>query len=470
MNAPLFPQGREASPRLSLFGLCPFEAQRPCRRPLRSAERASVLIIVLVICLGLVSLALVFGHAMLMSYRGTDNDLAGRQAEAAILGAEQYAESILTHAAVANTLPARTSYQASAVPIGEAFFWFIGTPLGSDPMDKPSFALVDEASKLNLNSAGAISLASLPDMTPDFALAIRQWRTTQGTDPTAGGITFNTVKAGPYESPEELALVNGGTDPSVLYGNDANLNHVFDPEESGSTDSGAGAFTPGLLEYVTVFSREPNTMSDGTKRANILNGANNPTVRAALSTALGSDRAQAITQKLSRVSRFGSVLNFCQRANLTTDEWDKVTPYLTMSSGNYQVGLINANTASAAVLACLPGMTPALAQQMVAARPQPGDAAASNLAWVVQVLGVDDSAAIGRYLTTRSYQFSVDVAAVGRHGRGYRRTLFVLDTSTDPTGPPQIVYRRNLTHLGWALGKDARATLHAAAAKGGASL
>ncbi len=448
-------------------------------------EHGSVLIIVLVICLGLVSLSLVFGHSMMMSYRGEDNDLAGRQADAAIRGAEQYAETIIANATVGNTLPARSTYQASAVPLGEAFFWFIGVPLANDPTDKPTFALVDEASKLNLNSAGATSLALLPDMTPDFALAIRQWRTTTGTD-TGGSIGFNTVKAAPYESPEELALVNGGTDPSVLYGDDANLNHVFDPEESNkatnggsavaiggtsatpASSSGTGQFNPGLLEYVTVFSREPNTMSDGTKRGNVLNGVGR--LRNVLTTALGNARAQEIVQRLQRVRNFRSVVDFCQQAtqqaSLTTDEWDKITPYLTMSDGTYQVGLVNANTASATVLSCLSGMTTALAQQMVAARPPPGDAAASNLAWIAPILG-SQAGSVGRYLTTRSYQFSVDVAAVGRHGRGYRRTLFVLDTSTDPTGPPQIVYQRNLSNLGWALGSDARTALRDAAAKGG---
>ena len=456
--------------------------------PPRDDQSGSVLIIVLVVCLGLVSLALVFGHSMMMSYRGEDNALAGRQAEAAIRGAEQYAEAVLVNAPIANTLPDRATYQASAVPLGEAFFWFIGEPLASDPVDKPTFSLVDEASKLNLNSASSTTLALLPNMTPDLAVAIQQWRSTQGT---SAGITFNPVKAGPFESPEELALVNGGTDPSVLYGNDANLNHVLDPEESsgaslGGTNTGtasagsspsagnsggeasgaSGQFDPGLLEYVTTFSREPNTLSDGTKRANVTAGTGR--IGIVLATPLGSARAQAVEQQaaaqVGRDSGFGSVVDFCMKAGLTPDEWNTVAPYLTMSNGTYQVGLVNVNTARAEVLACLPGMTTGLAQQLVAARPQPGTTAYNNLQWTVAVLGAQ-AGSIGRYLTAQSYQFSVDVAAVGRHGRGYRRTLFVLDTSTNPTGAPQIVYRRNLTNLGWALGNDARASLPSAAAQ-----
>ena len=167
----------------------------------------------------------------------------------------------------------------------------------------------------------------------------------------------------------------------------------------------------------------------------------------------------------ARGTTFASVVDFCLQAGLTsTADWDAVAPYLTMGTGTYCTGLVNVNTASAAVLACLPSMTDDLAAQLVAARaalPTPS----TNLQWVVSILGPAAPAA-ARWMTTRSYQVSADVAAVGRNGRGYRRTLFVIDSSAMPvTGAtaPQIVYRRNLSHLGWALGSDARASLPTAA-------
>jgi hypothetical protein len=64
-------------------------------------------------------------------------------------------------------------------------------------------------------------------------------------------------------------------------------------------------------------------------------------------------------------------------------------------------------------------------------------------------LGETNALVAGPYLTAQSWQVGVDVAAVGRHGRGYRRTLSVIDASGDS---PKIVYRRNLSGLGWALG------------------
>jgi hypothetical protein len=60
---------------------------------------------------------------------------------------------------------------------------------------------------------------------------------------------------------------------------------------------------------------------------------------------------------------------------------------------------------------------------------------------------------VGNRITTKSYQFMADVAAVGPFGRGYRRVRFIFDTSE---GTPRIIYRRDFTHLGWALGKSVR--------------
>ena len=223
-----------------------------------------MLIVVLVVCLGLVSLVLVFNHAMLMAYRGADNALAGRQAELAIEGAARYAMALMSNSTTPGYFPDPTTYQSEAVPVGDGFFWFIGQPGPNDPTDKPVFRLADEAGKLNLNRANSTMLQNLPGMTSDLATAITTWRSTAGT---VGGITSLStapIKQGPFESAEELAQVNGGTDLSLLYGLDANLNHVIDPEEGSANATslaaaGIGAPPLGLLDYVTALTREPNT-------------------------------------------------------------------------------------------------------------------------------------------------------------------------------------------------------------------
>jgi hypothetical protein len=55
----------------------------------------------------------------------------------------------------------------------------------------------------------------------------------------------------------------------------------------------------------------------------------------------------------------------------------------------------------------------------------------------------------------KSFQFTADIAAVGPFGRGYRRVKFIFDTSD---GTPKIIYRQDLSRLGWALGDKARET------------
>ena len=82
----------------------------------------------------------------------------------------------------------------------------------------------------------------------------------------------------------------------------------------------------------------------------------------------------------------------------------------------------------------------------------------TSIAWVIDALGQSYPDALqaleaGDYITTQSYQFTADIAALGPYGRGYRRVKFVFDTSS---GTPKIVYRQDLTHLGWALGKEVR--------------
>ncbi len=82
----------------------------------------------------------------------------------------------------------------------------------------------------------------------------------------------------------------------------------------------------------------------------------------------------------------------------------------------------------------------------------------TSVAWVADALGQNSPDALaavqaGDFLTTQSYQFTADVAALGPFGRGYKRIKFVFDTST---GTPQVIYRQDLTNLGWALGKEIR--------------
>ena len=144
---------------------------------------------------------------------------------------------------------------------------------------------------------------------------------------------------------------------------------------------------------------------------------------------------------------------------MTSDEFAKIANDITTTNGSYIEGRVNVNVASATVLAALPGLntSPDLAQTLVNYRQSNPDKLGS-VAWVADALGSNNSSvltalAAADCITTQTYQFTADVAALGPNNRGYRRVRFVFDTSD---GTPKIVYRQDLTHLGWALGKEVR--------------
>ena len=146
---------------------------------------------------------------------------------------------------------------------------------------------------------------------------------------------------------------------------------------------------------------------------------------------------------------------------MTPDEFALIANKITVANGAYIDGRINVNTASATVLASLPGLSsnPGLAETLLSYRRSNPDKL-NSIAWVVDALGDNNSSVLSALqatdcITTQTFQISADVAALGPNGRGYRRIRFVFDTSE---GTPKIIYRQDLTHLGWALGKEVRET------------
>ena len=79
-----------------------------------------------------------------------------------------------------------------------------------------------------------------------------------------------------------------------------------------------------------------------------------------------------------------------------------------------------------------------------------------SVAWVLEVLDDESAIQAGPHLTTKSYVFSADIVALGRHGRGFRRDLMVFDTAADET---VVAYRRDLSRFGWPLGDRTYAEL-----------
>jgi type II secretory pathway component PulK len=481
------------------------------RIPPSKGNSGSLLIIVLWIVLGLVTITLYFANSMNFEMRAADNTVRGLAADQAIEGGARYVAAVLTEYATNGAVPNISDYQSEAVPVGDAHFWLIGRAGDYQSQMQPDqvfFGLIDENSKLNLNTVTTNLLYGLTNMSPELAANIVDWRDTNGatSDNGDGPSMYSTIQPGyscknaPYETVDELRLVYP-TDMGILFGEDFNLNGVLDPGEADTNRN--GVVDPGLLEYVTVYSREPNTGRisinpvdtsglttllqtnlDSSRASQIISALIPPTGGAGPSAgrqagagaggatagggAAGGGAAGGATAGGANpgagatAPTFVSPLQFYMQSGMTSDEFASISHYITAATnGDFVIGRINIDTASPAVLACLPGLIdrPDLVQQLITYREQNPDKLTS-VAWVVDALGQNNqdaltSLAAGDYITTESYQFTADIAAVGPFGRGYRRVKFIFDMSS---GTPQIIYRQDLSHLGWALGKYVRQT------------
>lgn len=149
------------------------------------------------------------------------------------------------------------------------------------------FGLVDESTKLNLNTlptidqqmpdGGRTLLLNLPGMTEDIADSIMDYIDSdedqrdygaeagyyQGLDPPY------SPKNGPLDNIEELLLIRGIT-PELLYGLDYNHNGVLDDQEQSGLGAGVDpSMALGWANYLTLWSKERNFTREGLPRINI---------------------------------------------------------------------------------------------------------------------------------------------------------------------------------------------------------
>jgi len=323
------------------------------------------------------------------------------------------------------------------------------------------------------------------------AAAIYDWQTSSNNQPSPGGAkseTYSTLqqpylcKNGPYETIDELRLVYG-MDMDLLYGEDANLNGILDPNENDGMklppyDNQDGILDPGLFEYVTTWSYESAIGTNGVARLAVNNttalqqlfqtnfpnltqyltafgisatGSGSSGASGSGATGRGGSGAAGRGGATAAASAPTSVLDFYYRAHqagMAESDFQQVEPFLMNPSGT---GMININTATTTALACIPGIGSNLAPQVLAYR-QSNPPLTPSITWLVTALNSDQTAidAAGPYVTPYSFQFTADVVAVGHENRGYRRVRFVFDCAS---GTPLIVYRQDLTNLGWPLGK-----------------
>ncbi len=432
----------------------------------RRRENGSVLIIVLWVAIGLVSIALYFANSMNYELRAADNRVNGVSAEQAIEGAARYVASTLQTFATNGAVPDNTQFQCEAVPIGDAKFWLIGRDPDAANPTEPYFGLVDEGAKFNLNTVNTNVLSYLPNMTIDFANAIEDWRGSNGMVSLNYASSGYAAKNAMFETVDELRLVYGATS-DLLVGEDLNLNGVLDKNEKDL--NGNGQLDPGLFEYVTVYTREPNFHADGSSLTNV-SAASRSTINTLLQNAsISTSYVNGLTNRI-----YPSLLAFavrCKTIGMSSDDFSRLANNITTfnpTNVTYITNRVNINTASLDVLTALfTGVTNTMdeqtaegAAQTAVTYRQQNPTLLTSVAWLIDALGTSSpvitALARGDFVTTKSYQFTADIAAVGAFGRGYRRVKFIFDISE---GAPKILYRQDLSRFGWALGEKARENL-----------
>ncbi|MCA9063253.1 MAG: general secretion pathway protein GspK [Planctomycetaceae bacterium] len=160
----------------------------------------------------------------------------------------------------------------------------------------PRFGLSSENGRFNINRIVEFdqdedettdpytALSYLPGMTEDIANAILDWIDSDDVRRTGGAETDDykllavpyEARNAPLESIDELLQIQGVT-PQLFYGEDANRNGILDPNENDGDatpplDNQDGYLDLGWRDYLTVSSREVNTMPDGAERINLNQG------------------------------------------------------------------------------------------------------------------------------------------------------------------------------------------------------
>jgi hypothetical protein len=303
------------------------------------------------------------------------------------------------------------------------------------------------------------------------------WRGTNGIVSLDYASLGYLPKNAPFETVDELRLVYGAT-VDLLAGDDLNRNGVLDVNEKSS--GGTGEINYGLFEYSTVYTREPNFHSDGTSLTNV-NTASQQILQTffqdegvgnagTIATAIYRNIHSVVAGSPPPPRNYSGILDLavrCRNLGMSAADFAKIYNDATTSTNTYLRGRVNVNTAGADVLTALfEGLNVdeqtalAAAQTLMTYREQNADNGNLNsISWLIDALG-NNSPVItalqrGDYVTTHSFQFTADIAAVGPFGRGYRRVKFIFDTSE---GTPIILYRQDLSRLGWALGEKTRQT------------
>jgi type II secretory pathway component PulK len=273
---------------------------------------------------------------------------------------------------------------------------------------------------------------------------------------TAGGAGAQAV------SLDEL-FADAGLSTLLLYGEDVNFNLRLDPNEddgdvSWPPDDANSQLDLGLQQYLTLVTYDLNVDSGGQPRANLNNakadlsqyGLPAATLRyvAALRQA-----GRQLASPADLLNAEGDFTNSAGRrvhlaSGIDKDTLATLLDHCTTTSQTRLAGLINVDTAPAAVLAAIPLLGQSLADAIVAERVGLNAEESRTPAWLYQrsLVSAAQFKKLAPYLTTRSWQFSFHCVAYAVPSGRYRVLAAVIDVAARPA---RILALRDLTRFGF---------------------
>ena len=446
------------------------------------------MVIAMAVVVVLASLVLIFAQEIRMETQAAANRAASLQANAVTRGALAHVANQLGTSQDLKTLD--SAMQTQGAYVGDGMFWIVRPSVTDET--QYDYGVVDEASKININSANYDTLMKLPNMTSELAASIVDWRDADGTVTNGDGAENEYYlelddpyycKNANFETLEELLLVKGAT-RDLLYGVDANHNGVVDLNEANTPSaSNSGGLTSingnsrcGIMKYLTCYSQSANTDASGKARTNVNMADNNTLEKLLIKAGLTKAKADAILKNLRNYKPFKSTFDFYFKMGLELAQFKKIADSITTDPRKAIPGLINVNAAPAEVLNCLPGLDSGDGATLVSAR---NGADTTTTFWVLTALPQAKAVAICPYICAKSTIFSAEIVGLSGDGRAFKRARCVYDATASATASskgstgstsglsglssssstsnstastaPKLIYYRDQSIFGWPL-------------------
>jgi type II secretory pathway component PulK len=419
-------------------------------------QRGAVLIVALIVIAVLAGMLMVLGRAMRVEVQAAGNQTAAAQAQGAESAAEQFVLGALTTDVADIQTFTEDQFQVHVGDQGSGGTFLIVRP-DYDDQSLPLYGLVEEGSKININTAGQSFLYNLIQ-DDDTLSAVVSWRTANSVDSYYNSLPNPyQCKAAPFESVEELLMVRGFT-RQIVYGDGtapplgqrSNVLTANNSTAGGSQVLSDTQLARGVYDLLTIWSGpgndptgqpyDPTTLPDGSQRYR-LDRINQISQLLALAQDQGT--AQRILSGYRRNPRAlpTSIFDFA-RAGLSDTDLDAIADYAQAPPNS--AARIEVNQAPPSVLYALVGLNGIQStdiDNLLAARQQQ-DPQVGTIGWVSDAIGAAAAGRLARYITNRSYFFSADIHAFSDDGRAFKRVRIVVDARTST---PEIVYRRDIT-------------------------